>query len=162
MKLNWIVILGTGLIPILVGFFWYGKLFGEAWMRESGMTKEKAEGMNMPLVMGLAVLLGIFATFALVPAVIHQMGVYSTLQEVVGWESIFKDFVSKYGDNFRTFKHGAFHGIITSICLGLPLIAMNALWERRSFKYVAIHVGYWAVCLAIMGGIICQWGGTYN
>jgi len=61
----------------------------------------------------------------------------------------------KYGSNFRTFKHGAFHGILASLMLALPLIGINALFERKGFKYIAINVGYWIVSFAIMGGIVC-------
>ncbi|WP_308224826.1 DUF1761 domain-containing protein [Flavobacterium sp. J372] len=37
-------------------------------------------------------------------------------------------------------------------------MAINALFERKSAKYVLINAGYFIVSLAIMGGIICQWG----
>jgi hypothetical protein len=30
----------------------------------------------------------------------------------------------------------------------------NALFERRSWKYIFMNVGYWALSAAIMGGII--------
>jgi hypothetical protein len=59
-------------------------------------------------------------------------------------------------DSFRTFKHGMLHGIITSIFLVLPIIGINALFERRGAKYIFIHVGFWAICFALMGGILCQ------
>ena len=59
-----------------------------------------------------------------------------------------------YGGNFRTFKHGAFHGTLYSVFLVLPLIGINALFERKSWSYVWIHVGYWALTLALMGGVI--------
>jgi hypothetical protein len=42
------------------------------------------------------------------------------------------------------------------LTLALPIIGINALFERRGFKYIAINVGYWVVSMAIMGGIICQ------
>jgi lysylphosphatidylglycerol synthetase-like protein (DUF2156 family) len=63
---------------------------------------------------------------------------------------------STLATDFRTFKHGAFHGIIATIGLVLPIIGINALFERRGFKYIALHVGYWLVCLILMGGFICQ------
>jgi hypothetical protein len=62
-----------------------------------------------------------------------------------------------YGDRFRTFKHGALHGGITSIFFVLPMIAIPAMFERRSAKYILIHAGYWFISLCIMGGIICAW-----
>jgi hypothetical protein len=156
-EINWVVVVLSGLVPTLVGFLWYGPVFGKAWMQESGMTKEKAQGMNMAKVMGLAILMSMFAAGALLPIVIHQMGVFSVLQGVTGGEDIAKNFLKDYSTNFRTFKHGALHGTITGLLIALPVTAMASLWERKSFKYVALNAGYWIVTLAIMGGIICQW-----
>ena len=71
--------------------------------------------------------------------------------------SYFEKFVSTYGDRFRTFKHGAFHGILYGVFLILPILGIQAMFEKKSFKYVAINAGYWIVTLALMGGIICEW-----
>ncbi|MEZ5045971.1 MAG: DUF1761 domain-containing protein [Chitinophagaceae bacterium] len=162
--MNFYIVFLTALVPLLVGFLWYNpKIFGTAWMNASGMTEEKAKGANMPLIFGLTYVLGLFLSTALYPMVIHQMGVFSVLQtpdfNTPNSEAslFFKDFYSKYGSNFRTFKHGVFHGVLGGLFIGLPIIAVNALFERKGFKYIAINVGYWVISMAIMGGIICQW-----
>jgi hypothetical protein len=67
-----------------------------------------------------------------------------------------EDFLTKYGNRFRTFKHGALHGTIAGVFMALPVLAINSLFEGKGFKYVAINAGYWIVCLAIMGGIVGQ------
>ena len=64
-------------------------------------------------------------------------------------------FMAKYGNNFRTFSHGALHGIILAIGIGLPVFGTNALFERRGGKYIFIHLGYWIITLALMGGLLC-------
>jgi Protein of unknown function (DUF1761) len=168
METNWIVVFSCSLIPLLVGFIWYSNmLFGKAWMQASGMTIEKSKEINMPKVMGLALLMGAFISTAMLIWTVHQMGFNSVFQGEADQALLkdpnsalslyIKDFFEKYGKNFRTFKHGAFHGVIAGIFLALPIITMSALWEKRSFKYVAIHTGFWMVCLALIGGIICQW-----
>ena len=63
--------------------------------------------------------------------------------------------LEKYGTTFRTFKHGAFHGTLAALFISLPIIGTNALFERKSFKYVAINVGYWMLTMALMGGVVC-------
>ena len=68
----------------------------------------------------------------------------------------FQNFMATYGDRFRTFGHGALHGTMIGLFVVLPVMGTNALFERKSLKYVAINVGYWIVTLAIMGGILCQ------
>ena len=67
----------------------------------------------------------------------------------------FNGLMGKYGGNFRTFSHGAIHGVITALLFVLPLIATNSLFERKSWKYNLIHVGYWLVTLALVGGLLC-------
>jgi len=71
---------------------------------------------------------------------------------------IYKDgvaFMEKYGDRHRTFGHGAAHGIFFSIFIALPLIAVNALFERRGWKYIMIHWGYWMISSILIGGLLC-------
>jgi hypothetical protein len=65
--------------------------------------------------------------------------------------------MDKYGNNFRTFKHGALHGTLAGIFIGLPIMGINAMFERKSWKYIFINAGFWALCLCLMGGIICAW-----
>ncbi len=159
-ELNWLVVLSTALVPLAVGALWYGPLFGKAWMVEADMSEEKIMSANMMKIYGLALVFGLMLAVGLTPVVIHQMGVFSTLQnlglETPGSEVnlYFQDFMTKYGSNFRTFKHGAFHGLLTGIFVFLPVMGTNALFERRSWKYIFMNVGYWVISASIMGGII--------
>jgi hypothetical protein len=66
-------------------------------------------------------------------------------------------FLEKYGNEFRTFKHGLLHGVISAISIALPILGIVALFERKSAKYIFIHLGYWVITLGIMGGIICAY-----
>jgi hypothetical protein len=66
-------------------------------------------------------------------------------------------FMADYGTVFRTFKHGALHGFMSGLFFALPVIAINGLFERKSWKYIFIHAGYWIVSLTIMGAIVCGW-----
>jgi hypothetical protein len=165
MDMNFYIFFLAALVPLVVGFFWYGPLFGKAWMSEVGFTKESLAGQNMALTFILCYVFSLFIAMFLLPATIHQMGVYSTLAGEPGFAdgtgeafTYFQDFRASYGDRFRTFKHGALHGVLSGVFLALPLIAIIARFEKKSFKYVAINAGYWVVSLAIMGGIVCQFG----
>jgi hypothetical protein len=163
MKINFLVTLASALIPMVVGMIWYNrKVFGNAWMQATGMTDEKAKGANMPLIFGLTLLFSIFLAFALQGIVIHQLGFAGLLSQqpdfsTPGSES--SNFLNKmmelYGSSYRTFKHGAFHGTLAGIALALPIVGINALFERKGFKYIAINAGYFTVSMALMGGVIC-------
>jgi hypothetical protein len=164
LQLNWYIVLASGLVPLIVGSLWYSKLgFANAWMEENGMTEEDLKGSNMALIFGFTLLFGIMLAVGIMPYVIHQMHLYSMLQHQ---EAIVQDanstlgvtvkgLMDQYGQEFRTFKHGALHGTIASVFIVLPVLAINALFERRSRKYVLLHLGYWTITLALMGGIIC-------
>ena len=157
----------TALIPLLVGAIWYNpKVLGTAWMKASGMTEEKMKGSNMLLIFGLTYLFGLFLAAILNSLVVHQNHIYSILANEPGFGNkdsevgiFIADFMNKYGENFRTFKHGAFHGVLSGLLLALPIIGIIALFERRSFRYIAIHTGYWIITFTLMGGLISWWKG---
>lgn len=158
---NWYILFISALVPLLVGFIWYHpKVMGTAWMKSSGMTPEQGQGMNMPLVFGLTYLFGLFLSSAMMIIVIHQFSVGSVLANDMTNPEVkayLADFMTKYGQNFRSFKHGMLHGAIETIFFVLPVLAVVSMFERRSAKYIAIHVAYWFITLMLMGGIICQW-----
>ncbi|MGE0560580.1 MAG: DUF1761 domain-containing protein [Flavobacteriales bacterium] len=157
---NLLILLAAALVPMVMGFIWYNpKTLGNAWMKAADVTEEKMKGANMGLIFGLSFLFSFFLAFALNGIVIHQWGLFSL---VGGNEEAFNaimsaDVMSEYKDGFRTFGHGVLHGVITGFTIALPIMATNAMFERKGFKYIAINVGYWIITLGLMGGIICQW-----
>ena len=163
MHINFVVLLLAALIPMIVGFIWYNpKTLGTAWMKAADVSEDKMKGANMAVIFGLSFLFAIMLAMAEQFIVIHQYHVYSifqgdpTMQDPNSATSLMlADFMAKYGSNFRTFKHGAFHGVIAGLFLALPIVGINALFERKSFKYTLIHTGYWTITLALMGGVIC-------
>ena len=141
MNINWLALIAAAILPLVTGFLWYGPLFGKAWMKESGMTEEKAKTMNPIKTYGLAVVLAFLLAFILWAFVMTGGGP----GEPHGTEA------------FLTFKHGAFHGALLAFLVVLPVFGTNALFEQKSFKYVAINVGYWILTMSLMGGIINAW-----
>lgn len=163
---NFIAILLCGLIPIVIGFIWYSpKTLGPAWQKAASVTDEQIQNSNMILILGLSYVLGVLLALGLYQSVIHQSAFYSILVDEPGFGTegseimiFINDFMAKYGENYRTFKHGAFHGVLAGLLFATPVIAINALFERKSFKYIAIHAGYWILTIALIGGVISQWG----
>lgn len=165
MEMNFLILALAALVPLVMGFLWYGPmLFQNAWMKQMGFTEESLKGGNMGLIFFLSYVFSFMIAVFMQFVVIHQFGVQSVLiesgaTELQGDAAVyFQDFMSKYGTNYRTFKHGLLHGMMTGILLVLPILGTQAMFERKSTKYIMINVGYWAICLGLMGGIICQWG----
>jgi hypothetical protein len=163
MNVNFVAILISAIVPLLVGFIWYNpKTFGHAWMKAADITEDKMKSVNMGLIFGLTFLFSFFLAFAVQFMVIHQWSVFSVLANEPGMNNpnseislYLKEFMAKHGNNFRTFKHGVLHGTISGFTIALPILGINALFERKGFKYIALNVGFWTLCLALMGGIIC-------
>jgi hypothetical protein len=129
---NWLAVLGATLVIFVLGSLWYGPLFSKPWMREIGMDPEKMKDAPKP---NLKRLLSI--TFIL------EWMMAMCLAYFIG--------------NKADMMHGALYGFLT----GLPwigfAIAVNALFEGKSFKYMAINAGYWTVGFTLMG-LIIGWG----
>jgi Protein of unknown function (DUF1761) len=155
----------AALIPMIVGFIWYNpKVLGGIWMKENGFTQEFLQANFNPIkVFGLSFLLACMLAFMMQVIVIHQAAFGSLLADPKRMSpevfAAIEAVKNSTAGLYRSFGHGFFHGILFSVFIVLPIIATNAMFERKSGKLIFIHWGYWAVTLAIMGGIICQWGG---
>ncbi len=164
MEFNFLIAALAALIPLVTGFIWYNpKVFGTSWMKASGLTEESLKGGNMAVIFILCYIFSFLIAVFMTTVVIHQFGLFQTLMNdpellVEGTETYqyAQDFMTNYGDNFRSFKHGALHGTMAGLFFVLPVLGTNAMFERKGFKYIAVNVGYWTVCLALMGGVICQ------
>jgi hypothetical protein len=152
----------TALIPLVVGFIYYhDKVFGNTWMKVNGFSKEDLGKGNMAVTFGVVYVMGILLSIFLTNMVIHQVNVGSILMpELTNKDSAeygdLMAFMEKYGTRFRTFRHGALHGGMTSLFFIFPIVSINALFEKRGWKYILIHTGYWFITCLIIGGILCQ------
>jgi Protein of unknown function (DUF1761) len=163
MHINFLIVALTSVIPLITGFIWYNKnVMGTVWMRETGIDPEAANPQKMAIVFGVSLLLSFLLAVSLVPTTLHFMGLYSMLANEPALKEpnselskTVNGLMAQYGSNFRTFKHGVLHGVIMSICMVLPTIGINALFERKSLKYVFVNLGYWAITMGLMGGFIC-------
>jgi hypothetical protein len=155
--MNFTAFLVAALIPMVVGSIYYHKnVVGKAWMSASGMTEEKATSGNMVVTLIASYVFSFFLAFILGQIVNHQSGLYSLFADDLT-NPLFKQVMDAKSGNFRSFGHGALHGFMTTVCIALPIIGMNALFEQRGWKYIGIHIGYWAISLMLMGGVICAW-----
>ena len=154
---NPVAMLLASISALVIGFIWYNpKVFGTAWMQAADMTEEKIKGANMAKIFALALFFAFLLSTALPGIVIHQMGAFSLIGgDPAAALPSYEAFMADYSDAFRSYKHGAFHGVLTGVFIALPILGTNALFERKSAKYIFINVGYWIVTLAVMGAIIC-------
>ena len=136
--INWLATVVASLSSLLIGFVWYNpKVFGAMWMREIGTSMEAQKGktFNPALMFGMTFLYGLIA-------------------------AVFMNLMVDHGrtePGFKTFHHGFIHGVQVAAFIVLPAIGTSSIYESRSWRYVAIAAGFWAVTLGTIGGILNVW-----
>tara|TARA_R110000868_G_scaffold304437_17_gene565324 strand:+ start:59773 stop:60174 length:402 start_codon:yes stop_codon:yes gene_type:complete len=126
-EINWIAIVAASLVGFVVGFLWYGPIFGKVWMAETGMTEEKAKEGNMAKIFGITFVLQIIMTYCLAMFL---------------------------ADDSIDLAMSVFYGFLTGAGWVLPTIVINNLYEQRSFKLSFIQGGYWVVVFTLMGLVL--------
>ncbi len=159
MKINFVALLISAIVTLVVGFIWYSpKVFGTIWMKENNLTQEELRKGSMLKIFGLTYIFSLMITMTLMSLTIHQSGAVGMVGGPPMLDSAkpsFAAFMADYGMAYRTFKHGALHGFMSGLFFAFPLIGINGLFERKSWKYIFIHTGYWLITLTLMGGIVC-------
>ena len=128
--LNIWAVIAAAVSAFLIGGLWYSPvLFQRPWMRANRFESADLAHGGRARTFGLAFL------FALVMAIDLAM------------------FLNGPG---TTAAWGAAAGGLSALWVVLA-IATTALFERRSFSYVAINAGYWFASFVVMGAILGAW-----
>lgn len=61
--LNWLAVIVAAIVYFVVGFVWYGPLFGKQWA--AGMGMDTSDMKPEPMKLGLVALMGLFVSIAL-------------------------------------------------------------------------------------------------
>jgi hypothetical protein len=126
---NWLAIIAATAVGFAIGFLWYGPLFGKAWMAEVGMTEEDTKSANMGKIFGFA------AGFQFVMAYCLAMFFGSEVTAITG----------------------TLYGFLTGFGWVSLALAVNGLFEQKSWRYIIINGSYWTVVFTLMGLIIGAW-----
>ena len=128
---NWLAVIAAAISTFVIGGLWYSPgLFGRAWMSENGFREEELRKSNMAKIFGLSLV------FSLVMSANLAMFL---------------------ADAKTTTSWGATAGFLAGfgwVALG---IAVVALFERRSWRYIFINGGYMTVAFIVMGLILGAW-----
>ncbi|MEK6792608.1 MAG: DUF1761 domain-containing protein [Nanoarchaeota archaeon] len=130
----WTVLL-VAVVSFVLGFLWYGPLFGKMWMKLSKVSamhvaKSKKEGMVKPAILnfiGTFVMVYVFAGF------ISLLDVVSAIQGAVLGFWIWLAFFA------------------STTLLG------GVLWEGKSWNLYVFNGLYWLVNLMLIGFLIVVW-----
>jgi hypothetical protein len=134
LHLNYLHVLVVALAGFLIGWLWFGVLFGRVWMAEMKISREaadavKAQGMAKFMLGGFALtLLGTFGLAALVAA-----------HHVPNW------------------KHGAAYGMFIGACVAAARVVNGGIWESKSLKLHAINAAHELALFTVQGAILGAW-----
>ena len=131
---NILAILACGVASLVIGFVWYGPLFGKAWAGYTGWTEEKIKTIS-----GSRMARTYFLTFlaALVTAFIL---------DVIGWAI-----------HTETVGQGFFLGLWTGIGFAAMAFATTHLFEHKPAGLWLIVSGYQIAYQAAAGVILALW-----
>ena len=142
-EINILAILAAAIIPNAFGALFYGALFGKTWLQSFGKTEEDMKG-NEVVTYGIAFVMSFIIAFFV--RFVIGMG-HKNVNEA--GELIIA--------SHETFGHGAFHGLM--ICIGfiIPVIVSLGLFHKATAKNILLNVVFWAICFALMGGVVDVW-----
>jgi hypothetical protein len=130
--MNYLAILVSGIISMIVGALWYGPLFGKIWMKEEGFTQEDlTKDFNPAKTYSLAFLGALTAIYVLA----RVMGYIGTLNVAEGLRTAFLCWL----------------GFIAATKM------TNYLFERKTVKLFFINSLYHLVNLLIASVILSLW-----
>ncbi len=131
---NYLAVLVSGIIGMIIGSLWYGPLFGKTWVKLSNisskqMKKMKKKGVGKSYFLGFISALVMFYFLAL--------------------------FVEYLGAN--TFGQGAWLGFLLWLGFFVTIKLGMVLWENKPFSLYLIHVFHDLIVLLLIGGILAAW-----
>ncbi len=139
--LNWYAILAAIASNVLIGFLWYGPLFGKAWARE---MKFPPDFKPAPGAMRRSMILMVIGAFLTAYVLAHSGQVWRA--SVWGAGADGPDALYGFYSAFFTWS-----GFIVPILLG------GVAWEGKSWKLFGINAGYQFAALLAMGMILAFW-----
>jgi len=134
--INYLAVLIAALIPMAVGALWYSPaMFAKKWMALVGKTEEEIKKVNPAKAYGVSFLTSLIMAFCLAHAV--EFG--SAYMQVSG------------------FGAGLQAGFWIWLGYVVTTNASSVLFEFRPSGLYWMSMGYYFVCLLLMGGLLGAW-----
>lgn len=139
--INYLAVLVSGIAAMVVGYLWFGPLFGKKWMRSNGMDQWSDEKRREAMKSMNSAYLVTFV-LALVQAWV--------LAGVI-W------FMSNAGSVDITTASGLKAGFMMWLGFVLPVKYGDKAWSSKKFETIVIELGNSLVTLLVMGIILALW-----
>jgi hypothetical protein len=138
--LNWLAILLAVLASMVIGFAWFGPLFGKVWAREMKFPPDFKPDAKVMIKATVLQLVGAFLTVYVLAHIEEIWRPFST------WGLGTTDGVS--------WMYGVMAAFFTWIGFQVPLLLGGVAWENKSWKLFAINASGNLVTLLAQGLIL--------
>jgi hypothetical protein len=142
--INYLAVLLCGVASMVLGFVWFGPLFGKMWMELSGMPAGAMErAKNDP-----AMKRQMYQSYAI------QLVASLVMASILACFLVFAGiYLAETGTLMLGLKVGFFMwlGFVAPPTLGM------VLWEGKPWKLWALINAYWLVLLLVFGAILALW-----
>lgn len=135
---NWAALATATVAGIILGFLWYGPLFGKQWIKLAGID---VNAMNAKMKNGMAgtYVLMVLGTFLMAFVMLHDVVFGAAFLNIsgvtAGVQAAFWNWL----------------GYIVPVTLGV------VLWEGKSWSLWFLNAGYYLVSMIMMGVILAVW-----
>jgi len=141
--INYIAVVVAAVVNMVLGFVWFGPLFGKQWMTLMGMTPEKMNEMKtssefknkMMMSYGIAFVMALIMAYVLV----HSLIFAQSYLQISGVSA------------------GLMAGFWSWLGFVAPVTTGMVLWEGKSWKLWILTSGYYLVALLVMGLLLSYW-----
>lgn len=136
--LNYTAVLGAAVLSMVLGFLWYGPLFGKTWMTLMGWSKEKMPKPNQNEMMkmyGLQALGSLAMAFVLAHALTFAKAYLGSEGVSAGVQTGFWNWL----------------GFVAPVTLG------SVLWAGKPWKLWLLNNSYNLTTLILMGVTLSLW-----
>jgi hypothetical protein len=138
--INYLAVLVAAVASMIIGYLWYGPLFGKAWARGMGWDTNPELMASMKKMAPKAYLQQFIGALIMAYVLAH-----------VVWMSLVAF------PEYTPLMRGINSGFFSWLGFVLPVKYGDKLWTGKAFKYVAIDIGYYLVLLVVMGIILSCW-----
>lgn len=136
--INYLAVLVAALANMVLGFLWFGPVFGKIWMQTSQITKEKLEETKKK-GMTVSYIFMTLGSFLMAYVMAHALVFGNAYLGTSGWTS------------------GLMVGFWNWLGFVLPVTIGVVLWDGKSWKHWAVSYTYYLVCFMMMGVILALW-----
>ncbi|PIR44746.1 MAG: hypothetical protein COV10_02580 [Candidatus Vogelbacteria bacterium CG10_big_fil_rev_8_21_14_0_10_51_16] len=136
---NWYAVVGAAVLAMVLGFLWYGPLFGKQWMAMMGFTCEHVEEAKKK---GVGKSYALMALGSLLMAYVLSWTVLSVgmIRPLLGVTHV-----------------GLLAGFWSWLGFVAPITLGSVLWEGKPWKLWALNSGYYLVALCMMGVLLAHY-----